>query len=191
MWYTGHGEDLYYRIGYATSSDGINWTKYEANPVLSGDSISVNDPFVMKDDGMYKMWYWGDFGTSGIGLATSTDGINWTEYEGNPVLEDSRAPSVMKDNGAFMMWARCRDIPSMPDICYFNSSDGINWVEYEDNPVVFPIFLWQGGGLSEPSVLTDEMGYKMWFTAYTYFVPSFIFFGYTYSSDGLNWKPYD
>ena len=33
VWYSGDGS-LYYAIGYATSADGITWTKHTSNPVL-------------------------------------------------------------------------------------------------------------------------------------------------------------
>jgi len=62
MWYGGYN-GTNYQIGYATSSDGISWTKYGANPVLrlssSGwDNAYVRDPSVIKEtDGTYKMWY--------------------------------------------------------------------------------------------------------------------------------------
>jgi hypothetical protein len=82
-------------IGYATSTDGLNWTPYAGNPVLSPtsgswDSASISHQDVITYAGAYWMYYIGsvvDYRTSlSIGLATSSDGINWTQYAGNPVL---------------------------------------------------------------------------------------------------------
>ena len=92
MWYSGHGSKCW--IGYATSPDGIVWTKYADNPVLdlgpSGawDSDSVHNPDVHFDEGLFKMWYTGgrDASHLWIGYATSPDGIVWTKYEDNSVL---------------------------------------------------------------------------------------------------------
>jgi predicted GH43/DUF377 family glycosyl hydrolase len=77
MWYTATdvAGDLK-QIGYATSSDGITWTKYnnpatpnppfaESDPVLnpgsagSWDDKRVVSPFVLLIDSVYHMWYAG------------------------------------------------------------------------------------------------------------------------------------
>ena len=64
MWYTGYSSSAdIAQIGYATSTDGINWTKDSNNPVLSvgasgsWDSDLVANPAVIKDGSVYKMWY--------------------------------------------------------------------------------------------------------------------------------------
>ena len=101
MWYAGQYFNNYrYDIGYAYSSDGINWIKHSV-PVMNVGSASEWDsgflegPSVIKEDGQYKMWYCGydievngqpSDGKANIGYATSTDGINWTKYENNPIL---------------------------------------------------------------------------------------------------------
>ena len=93
MWYTGgNGTPGIQAIGYATSSDGLNWEKYSNNPVLKGEQIisDLNDACVIKVDGEYLMFYsWAINSNSyimGIGLATSEDGINWTKCLNNPVI---------------------------------------------------------------------------------------------------------
>lgn len=71
MWY--HGD---FGIGHATSTDGINWVKDPANPVLvlspnTFDSTRVFNPYVLKKDNQYWMYYTG-IGSDGkyrIGLA--------------------------------------------------------------------------------------------------------------------------
>jgi predicted GH43/DUF377 family glycosyl hydrolase len=75
------------RIGHATSPDGVYWTKDPANPViLAGaegefDCHGTWDPFVIHEDGVFKMWFGGRRETGGNphvicdwGYATSTDG---------------------------------------------------------------------------------------------------------------------
>nr|MDO8134773.1 hypothetical protein [Candidatus Njordarchaeum guaymaensis] len=62
MWYSGFDGGSW-RIGYATSSDGITWTKHPGNPVLdlgtsgSWDDAGVSTPWVIKEDSTYMMWY--------------------------------------------------------------------------------------------------------------------------------------
>ena len=101
MWYTGH-DGANYRIGYATSADGIIWTKYASNPVLNlgaantWDDAHVYEASVIKDGSTYKMWYTGHSGTNTkVGYATSADGIVWTKYASNPVLNLGAANTWM------------------------------------------------------------------------------------------------
>src|SRR3989338_4798762 len=66
MWYTGKNRDGRDQIGYATSTDGIDWKKYSENPVLKigtssdWDRSMVLEPRVIYDSGKYHMWYMGN-----------------------------------------------------------------------------------------------------------------------------------
>jgi hypothetical protein len=113
MWYVGSSP---HRIGYAISSDGINWTKYndptttdplftESDPVLNPgqpgewDSEEASAPSVILLDTTYHMWYRGKDHTVGngpasIGHAKSTDRIHWEKDTlNNPVLTPGPAGS--------------------------------------------------------------------------------------------------
>jgi len=117
MWYSGN-DGSKWRIGYATSLDGINWTKNEMNPVLdagppgSWDNIGVAGPNVIFIDTIFHMWYSTSEETK-IGHATSPDGIGWTKDPDNPVLEGGPYGSwdyyanggiVTFDSDTFHMW---------------------------------------------------------------------------------------
>ncbi len=62
MWYAGY-DGWYWRIGYATSPDGINWTKHPGNPVLSEgaeeswDEWGLGGPSVVTENGFYHMMW--------------------------------------------------------------------------------------------------------------------------------------
>jgi predicted GH43/DUF377 family glycosyl hydrolase len=96
-------------IAYATSPDGIHWTKH--GPVLVGATDSWDTglwgPSVLKVKGTYWMWYsaGGPLYPISIGLATSPDGVNWTRVGDSPVITDPEAvnnfgdPSVIFDRG--------------------------------------------------------------------------------------------
>jgi hypothetical protein len=91
IYYSGFSDQYSnWDIGLATSPDGINWTKYSGNPVLSGTSgweFQIVATSIIKKDGTYYLYYYGKNSPEyKIGLATSTDGINWTKYSGNPIL---------------------------------------------------------------------------------------------------------
>lgn len=77
MWFSGHDVFEHYRIGYASSEDGIEWDYVTEEPVLSigenetWDDIMVCRPSVIIDDNQYKMWYAGNNGSRyKIGFAT-------------------------------------------------------------------------------------------------------------------------
>lgn len=100
MWYSGRGPDGKWRVGFATSSDGISWTKADSdtNPVLvPTDPLDIVDPSLPSDiDGVrvsaviydpvekdkYKMWYKGIKGSSVyIFYARSANGrTGWVKY---------------------------------------------------------------------------------------------------------------
>lgn len=71
MWYGGSSGAPWipYRIGFAWSVDGIDWTRHPGNPVLSPDpgtwdQGSVEAPTVIREGGQYKMWYMGRSGAT-------------------------------------------------------------------------------------------------------------------------------
>jgi LruC domain-containing protein len=95
MWYNGLTQVTTslapYRIGYATSNDGINWTRYPKNPILSGTSgwyVGVGHLSVFYQYGIYYGYYTDKISSTNmkINLVTSSDGINWVNYTKNPIL---------------------------------------------------------------------------------------------------------
>ena len=73
MWYSYRGQS--YRIGYAESKDGFEWTRMDADVGIdvseSGwDSEMIEYPFVFDQNGERFMLYNGNsYGKTGIGLA--------------------------------------------------------------------------------------------------------------------------
>ena len=120
MWYRGD-DGSNFRIGYATSPDGIVWTRDAGNPHLdvgpSGawDDRHVNTPEVLFDGTEYVQWYTGrSRQVTKIGYATSPDGIAWMKSPDNPVLEPGPGgswddygvlePSVLSTGAGREMW---------------------------------------------------------------------------------------
>jgi predicted GH43/DUF377 family glycosyl hydrolase len=69
------------QIGHAISLDGLHWKKDPINPVLprgaegEWDHYGTWDPFVIYEDGLYKIWYGGgEHQTCDWGFAVSEDG---------------------------------------------------------------------------------------------------------------------
>jgi len=145
MWYHGCNADFSAcNVGYATSTDGIDWNKVSENPVLVPGEAGEWDqgwiawPRVIKNGSTYMMWY---FSNDQIGLATSLDGIDWTKYSGNPVLSEGwdgapiRGHDVMLENGTYKMWFRS-GAGASEGIGYADSLDGITWNIHPDNPIL-------------------------------------------------------
>jgi len=201
MWYSGD-DGPNWRIGYATSVDGIVWEKHPANPVLSieesgtWDDHSVQGPTVLFDGTKYQMWYTAHDGSNlRIGYATSTDGVDWAKHPANPVLDlgasgtwdDSRVgyATVLFNGNGYQMWYTAHD-GSNYRIGYATSVDGIVWVKYLDNPVLDlgESGAWDDDHVFAPTILFDGTKYQMWYSGYD---SSTWRIGYATSVDGVIW----
>jgi hypothetical protein len=99
MWYGSHlcwgkqGLEMTHVIKRATSSDGRRWRRdgHVAIP-LSGDSeYAVSRPCVLRDDGLYRMWYSRRTPDYCLGYAESRDGEVWERADHVPVLTGAAA----------------------------------------------------------------------------------------------------
>lgn len=131
--------------------------------------------------------------TENIGVATSTDFINWTKYAGNPVVTGANVaiPSVIKIGSTYIMYVSNRTSIS---ITYYTSPDGLTWtlggtaLSVQGNS-------WYGGvtQMNDPYVVLNPQGfYEMTFSACwtngTWPTPYTIqSIGYATSTDGINW----
>ena len=69
------------KIGIATSYDGINWSMYAGNPILTAtlpwEGGSIHFPTVVVENNQYKMVYGNAIGQNAMGMATSSDGFHF------------------------------------------------------------------------------------------------------------------
>jgi hypothetical protein len=104
-------------IGHASSKDGINWTKDPANPVLpqgeegEWDETGVWDPYVIYEDGLFKMWYGGGGGRKpnfGWAYAVSKDGSTFNKKgligKNNPSAVEDVHVVHNKESGLYYMY---------------------------------------------------------------------------------------
>jgi hypothetical protein len=122
MWYvSGTGWEMkdgrphhHYHIKYAESSDGIHWNREGIVCIdyKSPGEYAIARPCVVKESGIYRMWYSYRGENYRIGYAESTDGISWNrrdEDSGIAVSEsgwDSEMieyPYVFENEGAYYM----------------------------------------------------------------------------------------
>ena len=169
MWYVGTDGAIAPRIGYATSPDGLKWTKYQ-NPVLSRGGAGDWDEYSLDGVAMvivkeiakkgekeeevirYRMWYTGIDSSMvpRIGYAESKDGTAWTKAgmsQGGISLTDITNPVLNVGRSG----------------------------EFDDE------------GAGQPCVLYDPTSgiYRMWYVGYR---NSSRRIGYALSADGISWE---
>jgi hypothetical protein len=181
MWYVG-----YSALGFASSAigqmtandpNGTTWTRpaapiYRPSP-SAWDGILVTGPTVVHGpDGLWRLYYTGIGTKLGIGLLTSLDGMNWTPYANNPVLEPE--PNAWDDqileqcviytNGQYWMWysgyrGQLNNSTSIA-IGLATSPDGEHWTRYSGNPVLLPGApgSWDDLRVVAPDVLVEPDG---------------------------------
>ncbi len=168
-WYTGwNGQTehlgngitrkINFRIGYATSSDGTQWTK-TAGSAGAGAVVGLGDPgepdakgaahpHVLKTGGSYRMWYEAyDGQTWRILYATSADGVSWSKQGlalgpgGSGVKDEQglRNPLVFSRGANYELWYQGRS-NSAPNyhILRATSPDGITWTKVSQEVVLHP-----------------------------------------------------
>jgi predicted GH43/DUF377 family glycosyl hydrolase len=95
LWYSGGEQYEPNAIGYATSPDGVKWTKHDHNPIFKLDPKNaweqdrVTACQVVRQGDWYLMFYIGfrDAQHAQIGLARSRDGITgWQRHPANPII---------------------------------------------------------------------------------------------------------
>jgi predicted GH43/DUF377 family glycosyl hydrolase len=216
MWYSGEDVNMIDRIGMATSSDGVSWTRYAQNPVLAGgargewDHDSVNEAWVVSDGGAFKMWYSGQtYGTNDqlatyeIGYATSPDGVQWTKYSGNPVLTPGASgswddkwvyrPIVLSTGSSWLMYYIGQSESGAVGGGTATSPDRIHWTKTAAS-VTVPSSTWDSSqvskawsGASGVAVVTG--GYLMSYSGWAGEGSPWQI-GFATSTDGGHWIPY-
>jgi len=135
-------------IGYAESSDGIDWDVVN-DEVLAGTSgtlESVGMPCVINDSGTYKMWF-----------THSVTSLDKTGLQ--TILGDLDNPTQSEVRDALIALADS----TTSAIGYTSSVDETSW----DAPTM-NVFSGAGGGLwesvSSPCIINEGGTYKMWYT---------------------------
>jgi len=138
MWYTGYnGADTVTKyLGYATSPDGIDWTRHERNPVFSRKW--TEDMFVFRQDNKYYMYAEGRNDVAHTLI--SDDGINWQEQgdikilttKGDTIPGPYGTPSVWKENNLWYLFYERND----DAIWLAVSNNQKTWVNFQDEPVL-------------------------------------------------------
>jgi WD40 repeat protein len=113
----------------------VRFVPYKENPIFtaapkgSWDSKIRERGWIIREDGLYKLYYTGYDGTKDglrmLGLATSKDGIHWTRHPRNPLYRAHWVEDMMvvKHEGKYYMFAEGKD-----DLAHLLvSSNGLDW----------------------------------------------------------------
>jgi len=166
------------RIGLARSRDGRAWRK-EPRPVVdfgprgSWDERGVADPFVIRLEGTFYLYYLGQDRArrQRLGLARSADGVRWEKLRANPVLEPGPdgsfdeaglgEPAVWRSHGFYWMLYTGRDAVEHRRLGLARSSDGVNWTRL---PAVFAgREAWNAKVICDPAVDVAGDTVRVWF----------------------------
>lgn len=173
MWYTGQflpGEkEGSSHIFYATSQDGITFTRFQSTPVITPtekwekDSVMCPDVAWDENEGVFKIWYSGgeQYEPNAIGYAVSKDGISWEKASVNPVFQSNPANSweqhkaagchVEKANGWYYMFYIGYHTDNYAQIGLARSKNGFSdWERHPQNPIIAP----------DPKTFDEEACYK-------------------------------
>ncbi|MFO0652606.1 MAG: hypothetical protein U0326_40700 [Polyangiales bacterium] len=129
MYYTDAPTAENDRIWLAESSSLTGFAKVRevlgVGPAGSWDAEKVGRPAVLYDGGVYRMWYDGTAsGQRHVGLATSTDGVNFVRHPANPLFRNAGAVDVKHLGGAYVMLREGGD-----GTYWATSPDGVCWVD--------------------------------------------------------------
>jgi hypothetical protein len=139
LWYTGYDSTRSETksLGYATSPDGLVWTRHPKNPVFDG--VWTEDVFVLKHEGLFHMF------AEGVGdvahRLTSPDGVRWEEQgrldirqrSGEPISAGAYGtPTVWVEGGTWYLFYERDD----KGIWLATSKDLRVWMNVRDEPVI-------------------------------------------------------
>ena len=149
-WSLGVTVPFYLAVGLAASEDGgRTFERVSRAPILdrsSADPYLTASPFVLRDGGLWRMWY-----VSGVGwehvdgvprhrynlrYAESDDAVSWRR--GDHVALDFAdvgeyafgRPCVVKEGGRYRMWFCARGVDYR--LAYAESEDGLRWTRADE-----------------------------------------------------------
>jgi predicted GH43/DUF377 family glycosyl hydrolase len=152
-------------------SELVDFKPHTGNPIFTGTGTDTWDQnirergFILKEGDIYHMWYTGfrtERETLSLGYATSTDGLNWERFTGNPVFSESWTEDMMvlKVDDTYHMFAEGRN-----DVAHrLTSTDRVNWADHGS----LDIRQKDGSPLSEGPYGTPTVWYEnnIWYLFY-------------------------
>jgi fibro-slime domain-containing protein len=179
MWYGGVNLEDGYRARtlYAYSTDGINFVKtgLDMNFGSASDPAGVHCPYVMNDNGQYRMWYQGTYWSPNFNRICHADKAalsdpwvkDGTVLSNNGIYDSLHAqrPWVLKTDGGYEMFYSGYDSVPVGRILHATSPDGMAWTK--DGVVLAPTIPLEGTQVQYNSIIKENGTYKMWYSGYS------------------------
>lgn len=203
------------RVGYLTSSDGINWPTEEETVVFTSNEVPFADPGAdvssgyVTDDGTWVLYFHTvNFGSSSvIGRMTAESPLGPWSVDAEPVLTPGSGqawdrrnvvwPSVVQTDEGLVMFYGGESNSRQSNIGRATSTNGINWTKHNDpntdgafaesDPVVLPEADWDRGIRNRPEVQLTPDGWVMVFQGGSGLNNR----GLAISRDGIEWTPHN
>jgi predicted GH43/DUF377 family glycosyl hydrolase len=169
------------RIGLARSVNGRDWHKtprpvLERGPRGAWDERGVADPYVIQAGGRLYLFFLAQDRArrQRLGVAVSDDGIKWTKFRSNPILElgatgsfDENGlgePAVWEAHGRYWMLYTGRDRRERRRLGLASSNDGVSWQKAADFAPAGGDQPWNREVLCDPEVdLSPDGAVRVWF----------------------------
>jgi predicted GH43/DUF377 family glycosyl hydrolase len=115
MYYNANGDSAvnniktrwFERIGMAVSDDMIHWTRFNPEPVVHHPAGITGDPVMQKIGDVWVMFYFGAFWQDRKGafnrFACSYDLVNWTDWNGENLIESSEPYDDLYAHKSFVL----------------------------------------------------------------------------------------
>jgi len=194
---------IYIYVKWSSGTASNQWTDFPQNPILKTlysnlDTYGVSLPFVLYDNGKYKMWFTNVDTYRTVGYAESSDGCTWSRTGAQPILAPGNTPvwdsgsvysgPVIKINGMYYMY-----FSGSPDYSSLNnaqtglaiSQDGYIWTR-KSAPVLTNSSGWEANVIATDVIKIGGI-YYMYYTARQY--PTYKI-GLATSVDGITWVKY-
>jgi len=188
MWYTGQARKRSL-MGLAASDDGgRTFRRCSEEPIMipefPWEKESVMNPCVLKENGIYRMWYAAGetHEPNALGYAESTDALHWRKSLINPIFCRGSEPYERERIGGcevhrlpggryVMFYIGYEDIHTAR-ICAAISPDGVHrWERLPGNPLISPgEGCWDADACYKPSLFRDEANQRwlLWYNGRTF-----------------------
>ena len=186
-WSLGVTVPFYLASGLAVSRDGgRTFERWSAAPLLDRNDVDplLNaSPWVMVDDGQWRMWYvsataWTLDGDRPrhhyhIRYAESSDGLVW-KRDGHVAIDYAGAdeyalarPCVVKDGSLYRMWFSRRG--QSYRLGYAESADGLGWTRRDDAAGLEPAAMgWDSEMIAYPFVFEHDGTWRLLYNGNSY-----------------------
>jgi hypothetical protein len=180
------------------------WTEYASNPVYAPGKAYY--PTIIKEGGTYTMW-----SDTNLQMATSADGITWTDVGTSSGLTNVRHAVVRKVDTGYRVWYwNSGSLYSINDMRTATSSDGLNWTNDQaisqiGSTVVTGTSSWNRGSYGPGEVFYNPGGSaslvspvdeaSVWANKYVMYYDGTTggteALGLAVSADGITWEGYN